>query len=978
MRKNWLRAAGAAMGILVFSAAPRSIDVTVHEGTSMSVAVSPEGRTLAIDLQGSIWTLPASGGTAKRITDLFNDARQPAWSPDGRWIAFMGYRDGGYGIWAVAPDGSKQHKLTRGAFDDREPAWSHDGTRLAFSSDRGAAFPGSYNIWILDLRNDEVRQLTKGHSENRMPGWSADDTEVGYASAREGGSVFWAARVADGVERKVFTAAGAIDAPSWGPGGKVVYHVNAAGASQLAMDGKPITGGENAFPFRASWVSASEFYYTSDGRIRRRSVTGNDSQTTEFTATLPVTPAQYTRRKRDVDSTAPRQALGIVHPVLSPDGTRVAFGALGDIYVMNIGAKPENITHDRFFDTDPAWSPDGRQLVYSSDKGGHLLQLWLHDMGSGQDRQLTNLTTQPLGSAWSPDGKRIAFFDVNAMWGEANLSVVDLATGNVTKIRDALFAPGAPTWSPDGKRVAVAMLMPYSKSFREGVNQVLTVAADGSGKDIWFAPTPNLSLDSRTGSGPVWSPDGTAMAAIYEGLLTVWPVSRTGEPLGPPRRISTEMAYSPSWSGDSRQILYQSMDKLKIVDRETGETRTVPLELKYTPAIPKGRIVVHAGLLIDGRRETARPNMDIVIEGNRIRTVSPHSAANHAGAKLVDASGLTAMPGLIEYHSHLQSDFGEAGRRAWLAFGITSVRSPGGAPYEAAEDREANEAGVRPGPRIFATGYMMEWQRAYYKVGVAVSSTAHLEMELARAQVLQHDLIKSYVRLPDLQQRRVVEFAHGIGIPVATHEIYPAAFDGMDTIEHTGATSRRGYSPKIATQQRSYEDVIQILGKSRSFFCPMIIAPGTRKLLADEPAVATDPRFGLYPDWVRAQLQGGGGGRGGGGTGGSGRMVMDAMKAGARIVAGTDTPNAFNLHGELMSYAIAGMTPYEALKAATVNPAEALGLDAGMIEPGKLADLVIVEGNPLEDISNAHRVKRVIANGRLFEMDELLRNAPGR
>ena len=269
----------------------------------------------------------------------------------------------------------------------------------------------------------------------------------------------------------------------------------------------------------------------------------------------------------------------------------------------------------------------------------------------------------------------------------------------------------------------------------------------------------------------------------------------------------------------------------------------------------------------------------------------------------------------------------------------------------------------------------MEWQRLYYKVGVAVSSAAHLEMELARARVLQHDLIKSYVRLPDLQQKGLVEFAHGIGIPVASHEIYPAAFVGVDTVEHTGATSRRGYSPKIATLQRSYEDVIQMLGKSRSFFCPMIIAPGTQRLLADDPALPTDPRFGLYPGWVRATLQAPGG-RGGGR--GSGQMVMDAMKAGARIVAGTDTPNAFNLHGELMSYVIAGMTPYEALKSATVNPAEALGLDAGTIEPGKLADLVIVEGNPLNDISNAHRVKRVIANGRIFEMEELLAGVPGR
>jgi imidazolonepropionase-like amidohydrolase len=110
----------------------------------------------------------------------------------------------------------------------------------------------------------------------------------------------------------------------------------------------------------------------------------------------------------------------------------------------------------------------------------------------------------------------------------------------------------------------------------------------------------------------------------------------------------------------------------------------------------------------------------------------------------------------------------------------------------------------------------------------------------------------------------------------------------------------------------------------------------------------------------------------GAGPGGAGQMVMDTMHAGAKIIAGTDSPNAFSLHGELESYVLAGMTPYEALKAATVNAAEALDLDAGSIEPGKLADIVIVDGNPLENIANAHKVKRVVANGRVFELDDLI------
>src|SRR5262249_57565920 len=113
------------------------------------------------------------------------------------------------------------------------------------------------------------------------------------------------------------------------------------------------------------------------------------------------------RRKRDFTSTLAKQALGIVAPKLSPDGKQIAFAALGDIYVMPVGGKPVNITKDAALDTDPAWSPDGSQLAYSSDKDSEHLQLWIHDMASGQSRRVTHLPTQPQGAAWSPDPRPI-------------------------------------------------------------------------------------------------------------------------------------------------------------------------------------------------------------------------------------------------------------------------------------------------------------------------------------------------------------------------------------------------------------------------------------------------------------------------------------------------------------------------------------------------------------------------------------------
>ncbi|MGQ0643639.1 MAG: amidohydrolase family protein [Gemmatimonadaceae bacterium] len=970
--------------------------ITVREGTSMAVTVSPDGRMLAIDLQGSIWTLPARGGTAKRITDEYNDARQPMWSPDGKWIAFQGYRDGGYDIWLVAPEGNGLRQLTQGPFDDREPTWSHDGSRIAFSSDRSDAAPtrpiaGNYDIWTVDVASGDVRQITTDPGDDYMPSWSPDDQEIAYVAGRQREQDIRAVNVASRASRTVFAGdagRGRLDAPSWGPGGKIVYHALGQGASRLELDGANLTGVENAFPFRVSWISATDFIYTSDAKIRRRTLGGTSSQAIEFSATLSVTPAEYARRRRDVDAVTPRPALGIVRPAISPSGDRVAFAALGDLYLMPVGGKPQNLTRDRFFDTDPAWSPDGGSLAWASDRGGDLPDIWMRDLRSGTERRLTNSESATLAPAWSPDGKRIAFLAVDGIWGRAHVAVVDVASGAITKVHEAIFAPGNPTWSADGSRIAFAALQPYSARFREGTNQILSfpatpqAAASGdaaASADTWITPVRHLSIDSRVGGGPAWSPDGKRLAVVYEGKLSLVDVDATGQPSGSPRRLTSDMAHAPSWTADSKRILYQSLDRLRLVDVESGAARDVPLELPYTPAIPSTRLVVHAGLLVDGVKMQAQRDVDIVVVGNRITRVVRHTPATHREGTVIDASQRTVIPGLIEYHTHLQKDFGEAGARAALAFGVTTVRSPGGSPYESVEYREAIDAGVRPGPRIFSTGYLLEWRRVYYNMAVAIANDAHLELELERAKVLRHDLIKSYVRMPDAQQKRIVEFAHSIGVPVSSHEVYPSALSGIDATEHTGGTSRRGYSPKQGPRQMSYADVAQIFSASRMPFTPTLSLSGTplRQLLRIRPELAYDERFHLYPPWLRATLTSntpaGPPGASPADASNSARMVVRLMTSGTTILAGTDTPNAANLHGELAMYVAAGMSPFQALQTATVHPARALGIDAGTVAPGRLADLVIIDGNPLVDITATTRVRHVIANGRSWDIDQLLR-----
>ena len=960
-----------------------NVRLTLTEGTSMAAALSPDGRTIAIDLLGAVWTLSVEGGPATRILEDGYDARMPTWSPDGQKIAFQAYRSSTWNLWTVHRDGSALRQETSGPFDDREPHWSPDGTALAFASDRS----GNYDVWTLTLATGEVRQITTNPANDFMPAWSPDGRRIAFVSDRRERGIY-AVEVDSGAERLVRGEAATAAGPLWSPDGTTVAYVSIDGpTARLVVGGNNVAeSNEDVFPFRASWHSASgaggALLYTSDGKLKVRPAAGGPARIVEFSADVAFTRATDPPGRREPPGESSRLVRGIMHPVVSPGGTEVAFAALGDLWIaaVNVGQRqvtPRRITNDVFVETDPAWSPDGRYLAFSSDRHG-TMDLWIRDVAAGNDRRLA---ANAMAAAWSPDGNRIAFLDP-----QSQLQVVDVSSGNVRRLHDRLNEPGRPSWAPDGRFIVMAALRPYSSRFREGTNQVLRVSVDGAA-DRWFDPVPHKSIGMREDFGPAWSPDGTQMAAIVDGHLAAFPVARDGAPLGPPRRLSVELANTPSWTADSRRLLYQTADGFRLVDVATGAVEAIEPRLTWTPPTRSGTTTIHAGRLFDGRGTTAQENIDIVVEGNRIARVEPHRAELHTGT-VVDASDQTVLPGLIESHAHLSKGYGEALGRIWLSFGITSVRNPAANAYEGQEDREAIDSGARIGPRVFTTGEPFDGTRIYYPGGAALDGGTQLTEQLARAQQLNFDLIKTYVRLPDLLQKRAIEEAHRLGLSVTSHEIYPAVAYGADGVEHIRGTSRRGYSPKMSELRRSYKDVVDLLAASKMTLTPTIgIQGGYQVLGASDTTWANDERLKqMFPapviDGVRAMRKQAANAdeiaRRAALVAPQEALVTRIVKAGGRVIAGTDAP--INPYGltlllELEHFTRGGLSPAEAIRTATAVPAVAMGrgTELGSIEPGKLADIVIVDGNPLVHIADIRRTRRVMKDGVLHEVDELLR-----
>jgi Tol biopolymer transport system component len=950
--------------------------VKITEGTNIAVSASPDGKTLAFDLFGVIWSLPIGGGVARRLTDDLTDGAQPDWSPDGKRLVFQSYRDGTFQIWTVNADGTGLTQHTHGPFDCREPRFSPDGKTIAFASDRG----GAYAIYTLDLATGAIKLWASADGQACEPAWSRDGAKIAFAVERAQIEVV----DAQGLRTKGPGITASADrlvpvelhSPAFMPDGQgIAYAVIDKGRAELRGPKGVLISGEDIFPFRPCWLPDGDLIYAADGKIRRRAKGAAAATEIPFTLSVPVVKPTYKKRQRDFDGVARKPVVGIGSPALSPDGRQVVFRALNGLWLLTRGGKAEPLVKDGFWCCDPAWSPDGKTLAYSTDRGGKL-DIWLRDMATGAERNLTRHKDAALSAAWSRDGKTIAFLDQNG-----SLHTVGVADGKIAQVFGAIWEPGKPSWSPDGKTLALAAFKPYSARFREGLSEILTVDV-ASGAATYQPVFPDKSLGTRGDDGPVWSPDGTHLAFVFASRLHVVAVDATGRFRGAPRALNNEVTDAPTWSGDSKSLLYLCNGALRLIGIDGGTPVTVPHGITWATAKPKGRVVVRASRVWRGMTPEVRKDVDVVIVGNRIADLLP-AGSDVGDARVIDGKGATVIPGLVEMHAHRQMQgygYGDRDGRLWLSLGVTTTRSPGSPAYHMVEDREAIDSGARVGPRYYSTGEAVDGSRIFYNFMRPVTEPGQMALELSRAKALAYDLIKSYVRQPLQAQRDVTAWAHANGIPVTSHYHYPALSFGLDGMEHIGATSRTGYSRTTSALGISYQDVTALFAASGARRTPTLFTASA--LYGADRSLVDDPRIkALYPPWELEKLKQ----RADQAATGDNRVPLEALAGqvahvkavlhpGGRVITGTDSPIDFNgvsLHMNLRGMVKYGLTPYEALTTATRYSGEFLEAPLGVVAPGMLADLVVANGNPLENIKDAAAVRYTIKNGEVFDIPTL-------
>lgn len=963
---------------------------------AMQATYSPDGKQIAFlsDRDGmmNVWLMDADGNNLKQLTkETSHTIHTPSWSPDGQYIAVtrgvMSSRSIAAGeIWMFHKSGGKGFKLksgSYGAFNQKnitDPKFSPDGDYLYYTQDITSGRVWQYNknattelfnIIRHNLDTGEEDRYIGGAGGAVIPTPSPDGKTMAYLKREHDKTVLYVKDLKTGIDTRLYT--------------------------EMERDHQETFGTEGNYAYFDWTPDNKHIVFWSGGKINKINVASKNVVDIPFRVKTQKQVQQAVRVAVDV---APEKVniKQIRWATMSPTGEHVVYQALGKLYIKETkSGKVRRLTrqssHDEYY---PSFSRDGKYITYSTWNDKDLGSVKIIKTSGNKGKTITTEPGHYTQPRFSPNGKQVVF---------------NRFTGGYLLSPEWSMEPGIYLADVSGKSMKRISKSGSDAHFGKDNDKVFYTSYQAKSygtkrKLVRLDLTKNKTKDMVNGDEVTEfkvSPDGNYLAFTYQFNTYVTPFVRTGKvrsvsasskqfPVAQASKASgSEMHWSANsktlhWSNASTLYSRELKDTFAFLngkDAKLPELTAEGLDLQFSVDAdkPNSTVALVGGTVVTMRdadnKEEIINNGVVLVKGNRIVSVGSANEVNiPKNAKVIDVKGKTLVPGLIDAHAH-----GSQGSRQiipqqnWknyssLSFGVTTIHDPSNDNREIFAAAELQQTNKIKAPRIFSTGKILY---AGYSPGYTakINSLEDAQYHIKRTKENGAVSVKSYNHPRRDTRQQVLAAARELGVNVVPegggklYQNITMVIDGHTTLEH---------SLNIPT---GYNDLTQLWGQTDVAYNPTFVVAygglsGERywydrtNVWENERLMAFAPRYIIEPVSLRREKA----------PDSHYNHIPIAKYAktlrdnGVRVLIGAHGQReGLAAHWEMWMMNQGGFTPWQALRGATYDGAKALGMDheIGSLEPGKLADIAIIDGDVLDNIRLSEKVAQVMINGRLYD-----------